>query len=128
MSVYPLLSTTRNFFQNMEEVCAGLVVFSVHNPGNITNMWKDSELSLHVLKNLYEKDKNELAFNYQQRLKNAIEKYFPNTGITVRIDTEDINVNAGTYKLIINIEYNGIAVISRRSIYVEEDGVFKLTF
>ena len=74
MSVYPLLSTTRNFFQNMEEVCAGLVVFSVHNPGNITNMWKDSELSLHVLKNLYEKDKNELAFNYQQRLKNAIEK------------------------------------------------------
>jgi len=128
MGVFPLLSTKRNFFSasEMEEICASLIVFSVRNPGNISAMWREQELSLHVLKNRYESDKNTLAGTYQNNLKNAIGRYFPSQNLSVVVDTEDVDVNLGTYKLIIKVEYNGTPIITHKTISVEENGTFKL--
>lgn len=113
-------------FFDMAHVCASIVVYSVRNPGGLTNMYSDNEISLYKLKNMLEHDKNMLVSVYRGLLETAIKKYFD--GVSVEVTSEDIDTNIGTYKIIIKITYNGSPVITFDQIKLNDDGKFSIVF
>lgn len=125
MPVCPTFFKSKDQFRTPAEICADLIVFSVRNPGTITNMWADSEISLYKLKNTHEDSKDVLAGKYRELLSKAINKYFPDGSITVNVSTEDISTVDKTYKLIISITYSdGTPVINKSNISINSDGKF----
>jgi len=124
MTACPSFSTRRDIFRTVSDVCSDIIVYSVKNPGGLTNLYADSEISLHALKNKYEQDKDELASIYQGLLNKAISKYFSN--VIANVSTEVIDANVGTYKLIIQVTQNGSSVIKFNNIVLDENGRFAM--
>lgn len=130
MPVCPTFFKSKDQFRTPAEVCADLIVFSVRNPGSVTNLYSEDEISLYKLKNTYEQSKDILAGKYQELLSRAINKYFPDNIINVQVEAEFINEAEKTYKLTINIVYSedSVPVIGKTDVIINEDGKFDINF
>ncbi len=126
MAVCPSFSVQKDLHVDISEICASIVTYSVRNPGGTTHLYIEDEISLHKLRNLYENDKNVLAATYRTLLEKAIGKY--QTGISVKVEAIDMDISAATYKLVVDITYQGVPVIKFNNIILGTDGKFNISF